>query len=140
MLTLNGGCDPFKSQLVLQDLYQGCPNWGWSDASKREELTHPAARFICVFQTPAASAGAAAAAGGAGRQAAAEAIGVQKSEAAVAAAAQAAADERQQQQGTAQGEQPVSAGGSTGCANICWYCGGVPCLSNNGPGASLSAA
>ena len=43
-----------------QELYDACPDWGWSDAKKRAELADPAARFLFVFeQQPAAQAAAA---------------------------------------------------------------------------------
>ncbi|KAL4447745.1 hypothetical protein ABPG75_004964 [Micractinium tetrahymenae] len=30
----------------MADLYDSCPGWGWSDAKKRAELTHPSARYL----------------------------------------------------------------------------------------------
>lgn len=36
-----------------QDLYDACPGWGWSDAKKRAELSHPEARYLIVYEQQA---------------------------------------------------------------------------------------
>ncbi|KAI3425014.1 hypothetical protein D9Q98_008396 [Chlorella vulgaris] len=37
----------------MAPLYEACPEWGWSDGKKHAELSHPAARFLVVFQDAA---------------------------------------------------------------------------------------
>ncbi|KAL4424423.1 hypothetical protein ABPG77_005666 [Micractinium sp. CCAP 211/92] len=41
----------------MADLYSACPGWGWSEAKKRAELTHPSARYLVLFEQTAAAAG-----------------------------------------------------------------------------------
>lgn len=44
---------PFPNLCPWQDLYNACPGWGWSDAKKRAELTHPSARLLVLFEEAA---------------------------------------------------------------------------------------
>ncbi|GAB4821276.1 hypothetical protein N2152v2_008322 [Parachlorella kessleri] len=57
----------------MQGLYEACPDWGWSDADKQQELTHADARYIIVYAAGAERphAGEAAAAAGSAAVAAA---------------------------------------------------------------------
>lgn len=47
----------FPGAISWQDLYNACPGWGWSEAKKRAELTHPSARYLVLFEQTAAAAG-----------------------------------------------------------------------------------